>query len=126
MKEIFRSIKSLKANNRACWRGLIRARNEKPARARSPGARIVYTIYEKHGDLEPTLLSARYGVGVWREKVDEQTGELIEASSQGALCFTRWIDLTRNLALSVQSWFSRVMPVYLKFKQEIRRAVPPR
>jgi serine-type D-Ala-D-Ala carboxypeptidase/endopeptidase len=92
------------------------------------GARIVYTIYEKHGDLEPTLLNARYGIGVWREKVDEQAGGLIEASSQGALGFTPWIDLTRNLVcvLSVQSSFSRVMPVYLKLKQEIRRAIPPR
>ena len=39
------------------------------------GARIVYTIYEKHGDLDLTLLRARYGIGVWREKVEEGTGE---------------------------------------------------
>lgn len=90
------------------------------------GARIAYTIYEKHGDLDPALLRARYGIGVWREKVDEGTGELLEASSQGALGFTPWIDVKRNLVgvLSVQSSFSRVMPVYLKLKDEIRRVVP--
>jgi CubicO group peptidase (beta-lactamase class C family) len=90
------------------------------------GARIVYTIYEKHGDLDPALLQARYGIGVWREKVDERTGELLEASSQGALGFTPWIDVQRNLAgvLSVQSSMSRVMPVYLRLKDEIRRVVP--
>jgi CubicO group peptidase (beta-lactamase class C family) len=89
-------------------------------------ARIAYTIYEKHGDLDPTLLRARYGIGVWREKVDERTGELLEASSQGALGFTPWIDVKRNLAgvLSVQSSMSRVMPVYLRLKDEIRRVVP--
>jgi serine-type D-Ala-D-Ala carboxypeptidase/endopeptidase len=90
------------------------------------GARISYTIYEKHGDLDPTLLRARYGVGVWREKVDEASGELLEASSQGALGFSPWIDTKRNLAgvLSVQSSMSRVMPVYLELKKEIRRVVP--
>jgi CubicO group peptidase (beta-lactamase class C family) len=90
------------------------------------GARIGYTIYEKHGDLDPTLPQARYGIGVWREKVDEVSGELLEPSSQGALGFSPWIDTKRNLAgvLSVQSSMSRVMPVYLALKEEIRRVVP--
>jgi CubicO group peptidase (beta-lactamase class C family) len=90
------------------------------------GARIAYTIYEKHGNLDPTLLQARYGIGLWREKVDQGTGELLEASSQGALGFTPWIDVKRNLGgvLSVQSSMSRVMPLYLRLKAEIRRVVP--
>lgn len=89
-------------------------------------ARIAYTIYEKHRDLDPKLLEARYGIGVWREKVDDRSGDLLEASSQGALGFSPWIDRKRNLAgvLSVQSSFSRVMPVYLKLKEGIRRIVP--
>ncbi|HYG79317.1 MAG TPA: serine hydrolase domain-containing protein [Pyrinomonadaceae bacterium] len=90
------------------------------------GARIAYTIYEKHGDLNPELLRARYGLGVWREVVEAETGELLEASSQGALGFSPWIDLERNLGgvLLVQSSFSKVMPVYLELKREIRRVVP--
>jgi CubicO group peptidase (beta-lactamase class C family) len=88
-------------------------------------ARIVYTIYEKHGDLNPALPHARYGIGVWREKVDEN-GQLLEASSQGALGFSPWIDTKRNLVgvLSVQSSMSRVMPVYISLKEEIRRVIP--
>jgi CubicO group peptidase (beta-lactamase class C family) len=90
------------------------------------GARIGYTIYEKHGDLDPTLPRARYGIGVWREKVDEGSNKVLEVSSQGALGFSPWIDTKRNLAgvLSVQSSMSRVMPVYLALKEEIRRIVP--
>jgi CubicO group peptidase (beta-lactamase class C family) len=88
-------------------------------------ARIAYTIYEKHRARDPSLALARYGVGVWREKVDESQ-QLREASSQGALGFSPWIDVERNLAgvLSVQSSFSRVIPLYLELKEEIRRIVP--
>ena len=90
------------------------------------GARIVYTIYEKHAALDPGLLLARYGVGMWREKVD-QSGQLVEASSQGALGFSPWIDIERDLAgvLSVRSSFSRALPDYLAVKDQIRRIVPP-
>jgi CubicO group peptidase (beta-lactamase class C family) len=89
------------------------------------GARIAYTIYEKHAARDPSLPLARYGIGVWREKVDESSQQLREASSQGALGFSPWIDVERNLAgvLSVQSSFSRVVPVYLELKEEIRRIV---
>ncbi len=90
------------------------------------GARIAYTIYEKHRARDPSLPRARYGVGVWREKVDEASQQLREASSQGALGFSPWINVERNLAgvLSVQSSFSRVVPVYLELKEELRRIVP--
>ena len=89
-------------------------------------ARIVYTIYEKHAALDPNLPLARYGVGVWREKMDDGSQRVGDASSQGALGFTPWIDVERNLAgvLSVQSSFSRVMPIYLELKKEIGRIIP--
>lgn len=91
------------------------------------GARIAYTIYEKHAARDPSLPLARYGIGVWREKVDQATQALRELSSQGALGFSPWIDVERNLAgvLSVQSSFSHVLPVYLELKEEIRRIVQP-
>ena len=90
------------------------------------GARIEYTIYEKHRGLDPNLLLARYGVGMWREKFDLNSGQVQELSSQGALGFTPWIDVERNLAgvISVRSSFSRIMPDYLEIKNEIRRIVP--
>lgn len=90
------------------------------------GARIVYTIYEKHAALDQGLLLARYGVGMWREKVD-QSGQLVQASSQGALGFSPWIDVEHNLAgvLSVRSSFSRALPDYLAVKDQVRRIVPP-
>lgn len=88
------------------------------------GARIVYTIYEKHAALDESLLLARYGIGVWREKTDA-SGQLLEASSQGALGFSPWIDFERNLAgvLSVRSSFSEALPEYLAVKEQIRRTV---
>jgi CubicO group peptidase (beta-lactamase class C family) len=90
------------------------------------GARIAYTIYEKHAARDPSLPRARYGVGVWRERMDEAGQQLRDASSPGALGFIPWIDVERNLAgvVSAQSSFSRVLPVYLELKKEIRRIVP--
>lgn len=90
------------------------------------GARIVYTIYEKHAALDQSLLLARYGVGMWREKVD-QDGQLVEASSQGALGFSPWIDVERSLAgvLSVRSSFGRALSDYLAVKDQLRRIVSP-
>lgn len=89
------------------------------------GARIAYTIYEKHASLDRSLLLARYGVGMWREKTDE-AGQLLELSSQGALGFSPWIDVRRNLggALSVRGSFSQALPDYLAVKDQIRRIVP--
>ncbi|HEX2269870.1 MAG TPA: serine hydrolase domain-containing protein [Pyrinomonadaceae bacterium] len=89
------------------------------------GARITYTIYEKHAALDQTLPHARYGIGMWREKTDA-SGQLLEASSQGALGFSPWIDFERNLAgvLSVRGSFSRALPDYLAIKDQIRRTVP--
>jgi CubicO group peptidase (beta-lactamase class C family) len=88
------------------------------------GARIAYTIYEKHAALDQSLPLARYGIGMWREKADA-SGRLVEASSQGALGFSPWIDFERNLAgvLSVSSSFSRALPEYLAVKEQVRRIV---
>ena len=85
------------------------------------GARIEYTIYEKHRDLDPNLPLARYGVGVWRERATE-------LSSQGALGFTPWIDVQLKLGgvISVRSSFSRIMPDYLELKNEVRRIIDTR
>jgi CubicO group peptidase (beta-lactamase class C family) len=89
-------------------------------------ARLAYTIYQKHSKLDPGLPLARYGIGVWREKIDEVSQQLREASSQGAFGFSPWIDAERNLAgvLSVRSSFSRVLPDYLALKDQIRQIVP--
>jgi CubicO group peptidase (beta-lactamase class C family) len=88
------------------------------------GARIAYTIYEKHAALDQSLPLARYGIGVWREKADA-SGQLLEASSQGALGFSPWIDFERNLGgvLSVRGSFSEALPDYLAVKDQIRRIV---
>jgi hypothetical protein len=61
---------------------------------------------------------------VWREKADA-SGHLLEASSQGALGFSPWIDFERNLGgvLSVRSSFSQALPDYLAVKDQIRRIV---
>ena len=98
---------------------------EEMLKDQTEGAAIAYTIYGKHSDLDPELPRARYGIGVWREKVEPSTGRLIHASSQGALGFSPWIDLELNLAgvLSVQSSMSRVMPLYLELKKQLRIAI---
>lgn len=90
------------------------------------GARIAYTIYERHAALDPSLPRARYGVGMWREKFDEASGQLHEASSQGALGFSPWIDFERKVGgvLSVRASFSQALPDYLAVKDEVRRIVP--
>lgn len=89
------------------------------------GARIAYTIYGKHGRLNPALPQARYGIGVWREVVNANTGDIVEASSQGALGTSPWIDFEKNLAgvLIVRSSMSRVIPVYLEVKEAFREIV---
>jgi serine-type D-Ala-D-Ala carboxypeptidase/endopeptidase len=88
------------------------------------GASIAYTIYEKHAALDHSLPLARYGIGVWREKANA-SGQLLEASSQGALGFSPWIDFERNLGgvLSVRGSFSQALPDYLAVKDQIRHIV---
>ncbi len=89
------------------------------------GATIRYSPYQLYGWLDSELPANRYGVGVWRERVD-QNGSLREASSQGAFGFSPWIDRDRNLAgvLSVFSGLDAVYPSYYRLKQLIHAAIP--
>jgi hypothetical protein len=54
------------------------------------------------------------------------SGELLDASSPGALGFYPWIDFERRLGgvLSTQSSFSGVIPVYLELKKELHQILP--
>ncbi|MCB9883483.1 MAG: beta-lactamase family protein [Planctomycetes bacterium] len=51
------------------------------------GATIVHT---PHPD------SRRYGIGIWRDRIDTR-GDILQASSQGAFGFSPWIDFERDL-----------------------------
>ena len=89
------------------------------------GATIVYSPYQPYFWLDASLPGTRYGVGVWREVLDNK-GVLTEASSQGAFGFSPWIDRERNLAgvLSVFSTLGAVYPTYYTLKQMIREEIP--
>ncbi len=89
-------------------------------------ATIVYSPYFGFGYLDPALPQTRYGVGVWRERLDAEDGALQEAASQGRFGFSPWIDLQRNLAgvLSVFNDYQKIYPTYFRLKQLIREAVP--
>lgn len=89
------------------------------------GAPIVYTPYEKHAYIDPSLPATRYGIGNWRERVLSATGEVVESASQGAFGFSPWIDRERNLAgvLAVRSLMERVAPTYFAMKQIIRETL---
>ncbi|MCA8969473.1 MAG: beta-lactamase family protein [Planctomycetes bacterium] len=52
------------------------------------GATIVHT---PHPD------TRRYGIGIWRDRIDARGG-ILQASSQGAFGFSPWIDFERDLA----------------------------
>jgi CubicO group peptidase (beta-lactamase class C family) len=88
------------------------------------GVPIVHSPWQQYEDISPGIHEIRYGIGCWREVVDE-TGELKEASSQGAFGFSPWIDIDRNVAgvLAVKSRLTKVMPVYLEMKEIIRDAL---
>jgi len=66
-----------------------------------------------------------YGIGVWREKVNPQTGDIVAASCQGAFGFSPWVDFEKNLygVLLVRSLLTNVMPVYVELKQIIGRII---
>ena len=70
------------------------------------------------------LPQARYGVRVWRERVDN-TGELEVASSQGAFGYSPFVDLKRNLTgVIAVSGLLRVLPAYIEIERVIRRVLP--
>ena len=89
-------------------------------RDQTDGAALTYTIFHDKGHLDPDLPKARYGLGVWLEKHDSDTGEVLEASSPGALGAYPWLDLGNNIGgiILTRNTFSRSLPVYLKVKRE--------
>jgi CubicO group peptidase (beta-lactamase class C family) len=88
------------------------------------GVPIVHSPWAQYEHKPPVAEEVRYGIGCWREVVDE-TGKIKEASSQGAFGFSPWIDVDRNLAgvLAVKSRLTRIMPVYLEMKEIIREII---
>ena len=89
-------------------------------RDQTDGATLTYTIFHDKGHLDPDLPNARYGLGVWLEKHDSDTGEVLEASSPGALGAYPWLDLGNNIGgiILTRNTFSRSLPVYLKVKRQ--------
>ena len=91
------------------------------------GAEIVFTPYtsiaRQVGD--PSLAEIRYGVGVWRERVEPATGADLEVASQGAGGFSPWLDRPRGLVavLAVDSDLEAIYPTYLRLKALVRDAV---
>lgn len=88
------------------------------------GVPLVSSPWQQYECPPPLDVEVRYGIGCWREVTDE-TGNVKEASSQGAFGFSPWIDIDRNLAgvLAVKSSLRKVMPVYLEMKNVIREAI---
>lgn len=66
----------------------------------------------------------RYGLGMWRERVDD-SGELIVANSIGGGGFVPWINLELDLTglLAVNDDLEAVAPVYRELKSRIRDAL---
>jgi hypothetical protein len=95
-------------------------------RDQTNGVPIEFSPYQQYGHLDPTFPSLRYGVGNWLERVDAETGEVVENSSQGAFGCSPWIDRRRNLAgiLLVYSQGEKVQPVYVELKALVREIVP--
>lgn len=87
------------------------------------GSTIKYSIFWNKGYLDPTLPSARYGVGLWGEKIDAQSGKILLASSPGALGSYPWVDFENKVAgvIFTRGSFSRTLPLYLKLRELTRQ-----
>ena len=88
------------------------------------GVPIVHSPWSQYVLPPPIAGEVRYGIGCWREVIDE-TGDIKEAGSQGAFGFSPWIDVDRQLAgvLSVKSRLTKVMPVYVEMEEIIRDVI---
>lgn len=90
------------------------------------GARIGYTPYLGMEYAFPGIKNTRYGIGVWRERIDTATGRALEVASQGRFGWSPWVDFERQycgvLAVKSNSVVS-IYPSYMKIKQLIREAL---
>ncbi len=86
------------------------------------GARIVFSPYMQYDSIVPGIDETRYGIGMWRERVDRSSGELRECSSQGRFGFSPWVDFERDYCavLAVKSDLTAMYPSYVKIKQLLR------
>jgi CubicO group peptidase (beta-lactamase class C family) len=96
---------------------------EEMHRDQTRGSTIRYSIFWNKGQLDPALPSARYGISMWGEKIDAQTGRMVLASSPGALGSYPWIDFENKVAGAIftRGTFSRTLPVYLKLREAVRQ-----
>lgn len=103
---------------------LTQASIDEMLKDQTQGLPIVDSPWQTYERSPPVADEVRYGIGCWREVIDE-TGGIREASSQGAFGFSPWIDVDRNLAgvLAVRSRISKVIPVYLEMKEIIRKII---
>lgn len=90
------------------------------------GARIGYTPYLGMEYAFPGIKNTRYGIGVWRERIDTATGAALEVASQGKFGWSPWVDFERQycgvLAIKSNSVTS-IYPTYMLIKQYIREAL---
>lgn len=91
------------------------------------GAAIAYTPYDALAQIvgDPALAEIRYGMGVWREEVDPETGAGLEFASQGAYGFSPWIDRPNDVVavLAVEDDLQALYPTYLRLKALVREAL---
>jgi len=78
--------------------------------------------FEAFGHIDARLPSTRYGLGEWREMIDEND---VVLSSPGATGFTPWIDLRGEFAavLSVKSTFDQIVPIRWEMMRILRREI---
>ena len=91
-------------------------------RDQTRGSTIRYSIFGNKGHLDPALPSSGYGVGMWGEKTDTQSGKILLASSPGALGSYPWIDFENKVAgvIFTRGTFSRTLPVYVRLREAPR------
>ncbi len=90
------------------------------------GAIIGYTPYLGMEYAFPGIKNTRYGIGVWRERIDSTTRAALEVASQGKFGWSPWVDFERQycgvLAIKSNSVTS-IYPTYMLIKQYIREAL---
>lgn len=90
------------------------------------GAVVGYSPYFGMESRFPGIRNTRYGIGVWRERVDPETGRALEVASQGRFGFSPWVDFERGYCAVLAVKSSSVVdiyPTYMLIKQYIREAI---